>query len=132
MRSGFPVKRVDRYIAGQLTLALVLVTAGLVALIWLTQSLRFIQIIVNRGLSPLVFVKLTALLVPAVWVGTVPGNFSSIAMGRGQYSYIHDFLEFVDETFDVFLLVFRGHVRDHLLRRKIHQPIYFGVCVHSY
>ena len=70
MRSGFPVKRVDRYIAGQLTLALVLVTAGLVALIWLTQSLRFIQIIVNRGLSPLVFVKLTALLVPG-FVATI-------------------------------------------------------------
>jgi len=70
MRSGFPVKRVDRYIVGQLTLALVLVTAGLVALIWLTQSLRFIQIIVNRGLSPLVFVKLTALLVPG-FVATI-------------------------------------------------------------
>jgi len=70
MRSGFPVKRLDRYIVGQLTLALVLVTAGLVALIWLTQSLRFIQIIVNRGLSPLVFVKLTALLVPG-FVATI-------------------------------------------------------------
>jgi len=64
------IKRVDRYILGQLTVALVLVTAGLVALIWLTQSLRFIQIIVNRGLSPLVFVKLTALLVPS-FVATI-------------------------------------------------------------
>jgi len=70
MRSGFPIKRIDRYIAGQLALALVLVTAGLVALIWLTQSLRFIQIIVNRGLSPLVFVRLTALLVPG-FVATI-------------------------------------------------------------
>jgi lipopolysaccharide export system permease protein len=53
--------RIDRYVLNQLTLALVLVTTGLVALIWLTQSLRFIQIIVNRGLSPVVFVKLTLL-----------------------------------------------------------------------
>jgi len=64
--------RIDRYILGQLTLALVLVTAGLVALIWLTQSLRFIQIIVNRGLSPLVFVKLTLLLVPSFIATILP------------------------------------------------------------
>lgn len=62
--------RIDRYVLGQLVLALTLVTTGLVALIWLTQSLRFIQIIVNRGLSPLVFVKLTLLLVPS-FVATI-------------------------------------------------------------
>ena len=62
--------RIDRYVLSQLTLALVLVTTGLVALIWLTQSLRFIQIIVNRGLSPLVFVRLTLLLVPS-FVATI-------------------------------------------------------------
>lgn len=62
--------RVDRYVLNQLTLALLLVTTGLVALIWLTQSLRFIQVIVNRGLSPLVFVKLTLLLVPS-FVATI-------------------------------------------------------------
>ena len=62
--------RIDRYVLSQLTLSLVLVTAGLVALIWLTQSLRFIQIIVNRGLSPLVFVKLTFLLIPS-FVATI-------------------------------------------------------------
>ncbi len=70
MRSGIAIKRIDRYILGQLSLALLLVTVGLVALIWLTQSLRFIQIIVNRGLSPVVFVKLTALLVPS-FVATI-------------------------------------------------------------
>lgn len=62
--------RVDRYVLNQLSLALLLVTVGLVALIWLTQSLRFIQIIVNRGLSPLVFIKLTLLLVPS-FVATI-------------------------------------------------------------
>jgi len=62
--------RIDRYIFGQLFLALVLVTVGLVALIWLTQSLRFIQIIVNHGLSPVVFIELTLLLVPS-FVATI-------------------------------------------------------------
>jgi lipopolysaccharide export system permease protein len=64
------LNRIDRYIFGQLLIALLLVTTGLVALIWLTQSLRFIQIIVNHGLSPLVFVKLTLLLVPS-FVATI-------------------------------------------------------------
>lgn len=64
------LNRIDRYVLNQLTLALVLVTTGLVALIWLTQSLRFIQIIVNRGLSPVVFAKLTLLLVPS-FVATI-------------------------------------------------------------
>jgi lipopolysaccharide export system permease protein len=70
MTRAFAINRIDRYILGQLLLALLLVTAGLVALIWLTQSLRFIQVIVNRGLSPLVFIKLTALLVPS-FVATI-------------------------------------------------------------
>ncbi len=64
------VNRIDRYIFGQLLLALLLVTAGLVALIWLTQSLRFIQLIVNHGLSPVVFMRLTMLLVPS-FVSTI-------------------------------------------------------------
>jgi lipopolysaccharide export system permease protein len=62
--------RLDRYILRQLAIALVSVTAALVALIWLTQSLRFIQIIVDRGLSPLVFMRLTLLLVPS-FVATI-------------------------------------------------------------
>jgi lipopolysaccharide export system permease protein len=57
--------RIDLYILRQLAVGLLLITAGLVALIWLTQSLRYIQIIVNHGLSPFVFLKLTSLLIPS-------------------------------------------------------------------
>lgn len=56
--------QIDRYIFRQLALALVAVTGGLVALIWLTQSLRFVELVVNRGLSMAVFLQLTGLLVP--------------------------------------------------------------------
>jgi lipopolysaccharide export system permease protein len=35
-----------------------------VALIWLTQSLRFVELVVNRGLSLRVFLHLTGLLIP--------------------------------------------------------------------
>jgi lipopolysaccharide export system permease protein len=65
MLALFTMNRLDRYIFRQLALGLVAITTGLVALIWLTQSLRFIQLIVNHGLSPLVFIHLTFLLVPS-------------------------------------------------------------------
>jgi lipopolysaccharide export system permease protein len=48
----------------QLLVALVAVSGGLVALIWLTQSLRFVELVVNRGLSFRVFFELTSLLIP--------------------------------------------------------------------
>jgi lipopolysaccharide export system permease protein len=58
------ITRLDRYIFRQLFAALLIVTLGLVALIWLTQSLRFVELVVNRGLSFTVFLKLTGLLIP--------------------------------------------------------------------
>ena len=57
--------QIDRYVFRQLAIALVAVTGGLVALIWLTQSLRFVELVVNRGLSLGVFLQLTGLLVPS-------------------------------------------------------------------
>ena len=56
--------RVDRYILRQLLGSLVAVTGALVALIWLTQSLRLVELVVNRGLSLRVFLQLSGLLVP--------------------------------------------------------------------
>lgn len=65
MASGPLITRIDRYIMRQLFTALFAVTLGLVALIWLTQSLRFVELIVNHGLSFGVFMKLTGLLIPS-------------------------------------------------------------------
>jgi lipopolysaccharide export system permease protein len=65
MRSGKLVTRLDRYIFRQLLVALLAVTGGLTALIWLTQSLRFVELVVNRGLSVTVFMHLTGLLIPS-------------------------------------------------------------------
>jgi lipopolysaccharide export system permease protein len=56
--------RLDRYILRQLLVALAAVTTALVALIWLTQSLRFVELVVNRGLSFRVFLQLTSLMIP--------------------------------------------------------------------
>ena len=65
MRSGKLVTRLDRYIFRQLLVALIAVTGGLTALVWLIQSLRFVELVVNHGLSLVVFVELTGLLVPS-------------------------------------------------------------------
>ena len=58
------ITQLDRYILRQLLASLLAVTTALVALIWLTQSLRFVELVVNRGLSLRVFLQLTGLLVP--------------------------------------------------------------------
>lgn len=58
------MNRIDRYILRQLAGGLLAVTAGLAALVWLTQSLRFIELVLDRGLSLLVFVELTSLMLP--------------------------------------------------------------------
>ena len=65
MRSGKMLTRLDFYIFRQVLFALVVATGGLTALIWLTQSLRFVDLVVNRGLSLLVFLHLTSLLIPS-------------------------------------------------------------------
>ncbi len=65
MRTGKPITRLDRYMFRQLALALIAVTGGLTALIWLVQSLRFVELVVNHGLSLGVFMQLTGLLIPS-------------------------------------------------------------------
>jgi lipopolysaccharide export system permease protein len=64
--------RLDRYILRQLLVALTAVTIALVALIWLTQSLKFVELVVNRGLSLRVFLQLTSLMVPGFLAVILP------------------------------------------------------------
>jgi lipopolysaccharide export system permease protein len=56
--------RLDRYVLQQLAVGMIFVTAGLTCVLWLTQSLRFVEMIVNRGLSAGTFLYLTMLLLP--------------------------------------------------------------------
>ncbi len=53
-----------RYVLNQLVIGLLLITLALVCVMWLSQSLRFIELIVNRGLSVGGFLYLTSLLLP--------------------------------------------------------------------
>lgn len=61
-----------RYILRQLLVGMILVTAGLTCIIWLTQSLRFVEMIVNRGLGTGTFVYLSGLLLPNFLIVILP------------------------------------------------------------
>lgn len=58
------MSRSTRYILRQLVAALAFVTLALTGVVWLSQSLRFIDLIVNKGLSVVSFLMLTLLLLP--------------------------------------------------------------------
>ena len=64
--------RIDQYLFRQLAIALLAVTVGLAALVWLTQSLRFIELVLDRGLSLVVFIELTSLMLPSFFSVILP------------------------------------------------------------
>jgi lipopolysaccharide export system permease protein len=66
------LSQLDRYVLRQLAFALAAVTASLVALIWLTQSLKLVELVVNRGLSLRVFLELTSLMIPGFTAVILP------------------------------------------------------------
>ncbi len=66
------MRAISRYIFRQLFDATVFVTIALACAIWLTQSLRFVELIINRGLSLGVFAYLTMLLLPTFLTVILP------------------------------------------------------------
>jgi lipopolysaccharide export system permease protein len=62
----------DRHVVRQLLVGVIFVSAVLTGVIWLTQSLRFIDWIVNRGLDAGSFLHLVMLLVPDFLVIILP------------------------------------------------------------
>jgi lipopolysaccharide export system permease protein len=59
-----PMIRLDRYILRQCLSMMLFVTAALSAAVWLAQSLRLVDLIVNRGLSIELFLYLALLILP--------------------------------------------------------------------
>ena len=58
------ITRVHNYIFRQLAWWTIIVATSLTCVVWLTQSLRFVDMIVNRGLSVTSFLSFTLLLLP--------------------------------------------------------------------
>jgi lipopolysaccharide export system permease protein len=66
------VRRLQRYIFRQLAGPFVFFLLSLTGVIWLTQSLRFVDLIINKGLSASYFAQLTLLVLPAVLTVILP------------------------------------------------------------
>jgi len=64
--------RYSNYIARHLVHSTLLITFSLTSIVWLTQALRFIDFIVNQGVSIAIFLKLTALLIPSLVLMILP------------------------------------------------------------
>ena len=60
------------YIMKQLAQATLLIAVSLTSIVWLTQALRFIDFIVNRGISFTSFLELTLLLIPSLMLFILP------------------------------------------------------------
>lgn len=69
-----------RYILRQLAVGMVLVTIGLTAILWLTQSLRFVELTVNKGASVAVFLKLTMLVMPSFLTVILPVSLFAVVL----------------------------------------------------
>ncbi|MEX2643376.1 MAG: LPS export ABC transporter permease LptF [Acetobacterales bacterium] len=73
------MNQITRYIFRQLVVGTILITLGLMCLVWLTQSLRYVELIVNRGLSATLFLHLTLLLLPSFLALIMPiGVFAMV------------------------------------------------------
>ncbi len=75
-----PMSGITRYILRQLTVGMLFVAAALTCVIWLTQSLRFVEMIVNKGLSIGTFLALTLLLMPGFLVVIVPISLFAVVL----------------------------------------------------
>lgn len=71
---------ITRYILRQLSVGMLFVSIALTLVLWLTQSLRFIEMIVNKGLSILGFLTLTMLLMPTFLVVIIPISLFAVVL----------------------------------------------------
>ena len=62
--------RIIRYLSGQIVTAMLFIVVSMTCVIWLSQSLRFVDLIVNRGLPIPSFIYLTLMLMPT-WLSIV-------------------------------------------------------------
>lgn len=72
--------RISLYILRQLLVGTLFISMGLACVIWLTQSLRFVELIVNKGLSIGVFAHLTLLLIPNFLIVILPVSLFAVVL----------------------------------------------------
>lgn len=66
------MKKLNSYILKQIFIGFLLVTFSLMSIIWLTQSLRFVDLITNNGIPVSTFALMTSLLMPRIFTILAP------------------------------------------------------------
>jgi len=66
------MRSLSNYIIKQILVGYILVALGLMVILWLTQSLKFIEMVLSKGLPLSVFLELTMLLMPQFFVVLSP------------------------------------------------------------
>lgn len=61
------MKILDRYIFRQILVGFLLISFSLLAMLWLTQSLKFVEMVTRQGLPIYLFIKMTSLLMPRIF-----------------------------------------------------------------
>ena len=62
------MNKLNRYIIKQILVGFLLVTFSLMSILWLTQSLRFVELVTNKGLPVSFFIQMTSLLMPRLFI----------------------------------------------------------------
>lgn len=71
---------ITRYVLRQLTVGMIFVSAALACVLWLTQSLRFVEMIVTKGISAVTFLLLTLMLMPTFLVVIIPISLFAVVL----------------------------------------------------
>ncbi|MCQ2740923.1 MAG: LptF/LptG family permease, partial [Alphaproteobacteria bacterium] len=66
------MKKLDIYICKQIIIGFLLVCFSLMSILWLSQSLRFLDLISSKGITAGIFVELTSLLMPRIFTILAP------------------------------------------------------------
>lgn len=109
------MKLIDKYILKQLVLGFVLVLVSMVVLIWLMQSLRLVDMIITKGASVGIFLKMTILVLP---------NFIQILSPLALFAVV--LFVYVRMQSDKELMVMRAAGMDNL---QLMQPALFFAAV---
>ena len=61
------MKILNKYITKQIAVGFLLISGSLLAMLWLTQSLRFVEMVTRQGLPVYLFAQMTSLLMPRIF-----------------------------------------------------------------
>ena len=87
------MNRAFRYVLGQLVVGMIATTTVLAGILWLANSVKFVELIVNRGVSVTTFAYLTMLTVPNLLNFTLP--IAAFAVVAFVYSKLNSDRELV-------------------------------------